>query len=384
MKKDSIKIIVPKERIDHEKRVAASPETVEKLAGMGLEIIVEKGAGRESSILDSDFEAAGAISMSNPTEMFMNADIVLCVRRPLPKQIELMKTNAMIVGLLSPYDDPQGLEFMAKGGIVAFSLELLPRITRAQTMDALSSQSNIAGYRAVIDAAAVFNRAMPMMMTAAGTITPARVMVLGAGVAGLQAIATAKRLGAIVCASDVRAAVKEQVESLGATFIIIDNNAVEDTETAKGYAKEMNANFKKKQEEIIAETLRKQDIVICTALIPGRPAPLLISEEMIEQMRPGSVIVDLAVEKGGNCALSKCDEIVKAYGVTILGYANMPGRLAADASRLYARNLLNFITHLLDSENGRLKIDWEDEIIKETCVTRDGSVVHSALLTHLN
>jgi len=290
-----------------------------------------------------------------------------------------MKKGAKLAAIMNPYAEDANIPAYASAGIEAFAMEFMPRITRAQSMDVLSSQSNLAGYRAVLDACYEYGRALPMMMTAAGTIAPARVMIMGAGVAGLQAIATAKRLGAIVSATDVRIATKEQVESLGGTFVYVDDEEAREAETSGGYAKEMSDEYKKKQAELIAETLKKQDIAITTALIPGRPAPLLITEEMVHSMRPGSVIVDMAVEQGGNCALSKPGEIVEVNGVKIVGHLNIPSRLAADTSALYAKNLLNFITPLMDTENKTLNIDWEDEIITGTLLTKDGEVVHPNL-----
>lgn len=375
-----MKLAIPKERLEHEKRVAASPETVKKLVGLGLQVVVETGAGQASAIADTVFEEAGATIAPDAAKTFKDADIVFKVQRPLPEEISLIKRGAILIAMLSPYKDHEGVKAYAEAGINAFSMEFMPRITRAQSMDVLSSQSNLAGYRAVIDAAAVFNRAIPMMITAAGTIVPARVMVMGAGVAGLQAIATARRLGAIVCATDVRPAAQEEVESLGASFVMVESEETKDAETAGGYAKEMSEDYKKRQEKLVAETIKSQDIVICTALIPGRPAPLLITEEMVKSMKAGSVIVDLAVEQGGNCAPSKPGEVVEVYGVTILGHLNMPSRLSRDASALYAKNLLNFITPLIETETNTLKIDWEDEIIKGTALTRDGALIHPMLV----
>jgi NAD(P) transhydrogenase subunit alpha len=290
-----------------------------------------------------------------------------------------MKRGAILVCIMNALTDRALADTCAGAGITVFALELLPRISRAQSMDVLSSQSNLAGYRAVIDAAHEFGRAFPMMMTAAGTIPPARVLVLGAGVAGLQAIATARRMGAAVLAYDVRPAVKEQVESLGAKFVDVDPEATKQAETAGGYAREMGADYQAKQEKVLHETLKKQDIAICTALIPGRPAPVLITEAMVKDMRPGSVIVDLAVEQGGNCPISELDKVVVKHGVKLVGYANVPGRVAADATAMYARNLLNFVTPMIDKETKGLKIDWDDEIVKGSLVVRDGAVVHPML-----
>lgn len=373
------KVAIVRERRENETRVAASPETAKKLIGLGLDVVIERGAGLHSSFTDAAYEEAGATLGDSAAAVLEGADIVLKVARPLDDELELMPQGAMLVGLLAPYQDAQSVEQYAQRKIGAFAMEFVPRITRAQSMDALSSQSNLAGYKAVIDAAATYARAMPMMMTAAGSIAPARVMVLGAGVAGLQAIATAKRLGAIVSATDVRPAAKEQVESLGGTFVMIESEETKEAETSGGYAKEMSDDYKRRQAELVAETLKKQDIAICTALIPGRPAPTLITEEMVRSMKPGSIIVDLAVEQGGNCPLSEPGQVVDVDGVKILGYLNVPGRLACDASALYAKNLLNFLTPLIDQETKSIHIDWEDEIIQGSCLTRDGQVVHPSL-----
>ena len=372
-----MKIAVLKERAESETRVAAVPDTVKKLVGLGFDVAVETGAGDASYLLDGDYKEAGAAIVGSAAEALKDADLVFKVRAPSDDELAQMKTGAKLLAILNPYNDAEGLQKYAKAGIEAFAMELMPRITRAQSMDVLSSQSNLAGYKAVLDACAVFHRALPMMMTAAGTVAPAKVMVMGAGVAGLQAIATAKRLGAVVSATDVRPAAKEQVESLGGTFVMVESEETKEAETSGGYAKEMSDEYKKAQAELIAETLKKQDIAICTALIPGRPAPVLITEDMVKSMKPGSVIVDLAVEQGGNCPLSKPGEIVEAHGVKIIGHKNVPGRLSADASSLYARNLLNFITPLVDGETKQLTIDWEDEIITGTALTKDGAVIHS-------
>lgn len=380
-----MKIAIPAERRAHEKRVAATPETVKKLCALGAEVVLEAGAGVKSQYPDSQYAEAGATIAADTKTALADADIVLKVQRPLiagegdTDELALMKKGATLVAMLNPYQNKDAVEAYAKAGVTAFAMEFMPRITRAQTMDVLSSQSNLAGYRAVIDAAAEFSRAMPMMMTAAGTIAPARVMVMGAGVAGLQAIATARRLGAIVNATDVRLAAKEQVESLGAKFVMVESDELKTAETAGGYAKEMSDDFKQKQAALIAETLKKQDIAICTALIPGRRAPILITADMVRSMKPGSVIVDIAAEQGGNCELTKPGEVVEVDGVTIIGHANMPSRLATDASALYAKNLLNFLTPLIDAETKTLNINWDDEIIKGTALTRDGQVIHSAL-----
>jgi len=345
--------------------------------------VVETGAGEGASIADSTFAEAGATIAADEAAALSGADLVLKVARPLTAEegldeLALMKPGAILISHLAALQNKAQVEAYAKAGVTAFALELLPRISRAQNMDILSSQSNLAGYKSVLDAAAVYGRAFPMMMTAAGTVPPAKVLVLGAGVAGLQAIATAKRLGAIVFAFDVRPAVKEQVESLGGKFVEVEAPTA-DAETKGGYAKEMSEDYKKKQADKIAEVLRKTDIAISTALIPGKPAPVLITEEMVKDMRKGSVIVDLAVEAGGNCPLSEFGKVVEKHGVTLVGHANVPSRLAADASLLFAKNILNFLTLSYDKENKGLKINWEDEIIKGTALTRDGQVIHPAL-----
>jgi NAD(P) transhydrogenase subunit alpha len=368
-------IAIAKETADYEKRVAATPETVKKLIALGASVAIESGAGEKSSFADKLYEEAGATIAANRASAVANADIVLKVQVD-PKDLEGVKPGAVLAGLYAPYQNADLLSACANRKISAFSMELVPRITRAQAMDVLSSQSNLAGYKAVLDAAENFNRAFPMMMTAAGTIAPARVFVMGAGVAGLQAIATAKRLGAIVSATDVRPAAKEQVESLGGTFIAVQDEEFKAAETAGGYAKEMSAEYKAKQAALVEETIAKQDIVITTALIPGRPAPRLVTAKMVESMKPGSVIVDLAVESGGNCELSVAGEVVMKNGVTIVGHKNVPSRLATDASSLYARNLLNLIGLLVDKESKALNVNWDDEIIKGIALTRDGSVIH--------
>ena len=380
-----MKIAIPKERRAGEARVAASPDTVKKFVGLGFEVVVEADAGTSASIPDSAYVEAGAKIVPVAASALRDADIVLKVQRPMTAadggtdEIATMKRGAILIAMMNALTERGLVDACAKAGLTVFALELLPRISRAQSMDVLSSQSNLAGYRAVIDAAHEFKRAFPMMMTAAGTVPPARVLVLGAGVAGLQAIATARRLGAAVLAYDVRPAVKEQVESLGAKFVDVDPEATRHAETAGGYAREMGADYQAKQERVLHATLKKQDIAICTALIPGRRAPVLITEAMVKDMRPGSVIVDLAVEQGGNCPLSEAGKVVEKYGVTLVGHANVPSRVAADATAMYARNLLNFVTPLVDKQAGALKIDWNDEIIKGCLVTRDGQVVHPAL-----
>ncbi len=374
-----MKVAIIKECGEGESRVAASPESVKKLAGLGLSVVVESGAGARAHFSDDEYRGVGADIAADADGALAEADVLLTVGRPSRASVSRLRRGALLIGQLAPYGDRGDIDHYAECGIDAFAMELMPRISRAQSMDVLSSQSNLAGYKAVIDAAAEFHRAMPMMMTAAGTVAPARVLVLGAGVAGLQAIATAKRLGAIVSATDVRPVAKEQVESLGASFVMVESEETAQAETAGGYAKEMSEDYKRRQAELVAETLKKQDIVICTALIPGRPAPLLVTRAMAESMRPGSIIVDLAVEQGGNCELSRAGEIVDHGGVRIIGHRNVPGRLPVDASALYARNLFNFVAPFVNAENGVVDIDWEDELVTGTALTRDGSVVHPLL-----
>ncbi|MBN9546871.1 MAG: Re/Si-specific NAD(P)(+) transhydrogenase subunit alpha [Alphaproteobacteria bacterium] len=374
-----MKLAIPRETAPGETRVAATPESVKKFKGLGLEVTVEAGAGAHARIADSDYAAAGATIAPDARAALAAADIVLKVRGPGAAESALLKKGAVVAAMLAPHTEKAAIATLAGQGATAFAMEFLPRISRAQAMDVLSSQSNLAGYKAVIDAAAAFGRAMPMMMTAAGTIAPARVLVMGVGVAGLQAIATAKRLGAIVSATDVRPATKEQVESLGGTFVAVMDEEFKNAQTAGGYAKEMSAEYQAKQAALIAETIKKQDIIITTALIPGRKAPVLVSEEMIKTMKPGSVIVDLAAEAGGNTPLTKAGEVVEVHGVTIMGYSNLPGRLAVDASSLYARNLFNFVSLLVDKKTGALAIDWNDEIVKGALVAKDGEVVHPAV-----
>ncbi|MGH6947881.1 MAG: Re/Si-specific NAD(P)(+) transhydrogenase subunit alpha [Kiloniellales bacterium] len=374
-----MKIAILKERRANEARVAASPETVKKLVALGADVTVERGAGAGASYGDAAYEAAGATLANDAASAAAGAAVVLKVRRPSAEEAALLPRESVLVALLEPYKAGEELTRLASQGVTAFALELVPRITRAQAMDVLSSQANLAGYKAVLDGAAVFGRAFPMMMTAAGTIPPARVLVMGAGVAGLQAIATARRLGAVVSATDVRPAAKEQVQSLGASFVAVEDEEFKQAETTGGYAKEMSAEYKQKQAALIAETIKKQDMVITTALIPGRPAPRLIDEAMVKSMKPGSVIVDLAVESGGNCALSEAGKVVEKHGVKIVGHANVPSRLAEDASALYARNLFSFLGLIVDKETKALKFDWNDEILKAACVMRDGQIVLPSL-----
>src|SRR5229473_1195836 len=380
-----MKVAIIKERRADERRVAASPDSVKHMISMGLEPVVESGAGAEAYFSDPAYSAAGATIVGDAAAALATADFVLKVQRPLIggadgiDELRPIPRGAALIGLLAPLQNPTEVEAYAAAGIAAFAMELVPRITRAQSMDVLSSQANLAGYKAVLDAAGEFGRAMPMMMTAAGTIPPARVLVMGAGVAGLQAIATARRLGGVVSATDVRLAAKEQVESLGATFLVVDIEAMKAMETAGGYAKEMGEDFARRQREHVTEALRKTDIVICTALIPGRKAPVLITRQMVAAMRPGSVIVDLAVEQGGNVEGSEFGKTVTtANGVSIVGHANVPSRIAVDASQLYAKNLLAFLGLLIDKEK-QLKIDTADEIVQATLLTRGGAVVHPQL-----
>ena len=371
-----MKIAVPAEVDAAEPRVAATPDTVKKLKALGADIVVETGAGVKSGILDADYEAAGASIGPSAASVVADADVVLKVRRPTAEELTHYKQGALVFAIMDPYGNEASLADMAKAGVTGFAMELMPRITRAQVMDVLSSQANLAGYRAVIDASAEFGRAFPMMMTAAGTVPAAKVFVMGVGVAGLQAIATARRLGGIVTATDVRPAVKEQVQSLGAKFIAVEDDEFKQAETAGGYAKEMSKEYQAKQAALVAEHVKKQDIVITTALIPGRPAPRLISAEMVKSMKPGSVIVDLAVERGGNVEGAKAGGVEDVNGVKIVGYNNVAGRLAASASSLYAKNLLNFLDILVDKKEKKLAVNWDDEIVKATALTKDGAVVH--------
>ena len=379
-----MKISVPKERREHEKRVAATPDTIKKLITLGFSVTVEKGAGLQSQISDTQYIDAGATIAADAKTVYENAELILKVQRPLMSgegdidELSLIKDGTILIAILDPIKNPDHVKAYADKNMSAFAMEFMPRITRAQSMDVLSSQSNLAGFTSVIDAAHEYGRAIPMMMTAAGTIAPAKIMVMGVGVAGLQAIATAKRLGAVVSATDVRSAAKEQVESLGGKFVMVETD--EEGETPAGYAKEMSDEFKKRQAELIAETIKKQDIATTTALIPGRPAPILITDEMVASMKPGSVIVDLAVEAGGNCTLSKPGEIVVTdNGVIIIGHLNVPSRVATDASALYSKNLLNFITPQVDDETKQLNIDWEDEVITGTLLTKNKEIVHERL-----
>ena len=374
-----MKIAVVKESEEGERRVAATPETVKKFVGLGAEVMVESGAGSGASIADSDYEAAGG-GVGSRAEVLAGAAILLSVQGPDPDILDAAAPGARLAGILNPFGRRDRIDAYAAAGIEALAMEFMPRITRAQSMDILSSQANLAGYKAVLDAAAEYGRAFPMMMTAAGTIPAARVFVMGVGVAGLQAIATARRLGAIVSATDVRAATKEQIESLGAKAIFVDKVAGIEGEGAGGYATEMSDEYKKAQSELVSSHIAKQDIVITTALIPGRPAPRLITDSQLESMRPGSVIVDLAVEQGGNVEGAVAGNIVERHGVRIVGHRNVPSRLAADASALYARNLFNFLAAFWDGESRTLSLPDDDEIVRGVRLTRDGKVVNDRLL----
>lgn len=363
-----------------EPRVAVSPETVKKLKGYGCTIKVQSGAGSRSRFSDDALKAAGAEIVGSAADAISGADILLKVRRPSAEEFAALKPGALVAAIVAPYDDRPGLESAAASNASIFSMEFMPRITRAQSMDVLSSQANLAGYKAVVDAAAMFGQAMPMMMTAAGTVPAGKCFIMGVGVAGLQAIATARRLGAIVSATDVRPATKEQVASLGAKFIAVEDDEFKQAQTAAGYAKPMSAEYQKKQAELVASHIKNQDIVITTALIPGRPAPKLISKAMVESMKPGSVIIDLAAERGGNCELTVPGQIVDVGGVRISGKLNLAGEVPVNASSLYAKNLLTFLDTMIDKKEKVLKINWDDEIIKGTLVAKDGAIVHPSLV----
>ena len=369
-----MRIAVLAETDKAEPRVAATPETVKKFIGLGAEVAVQSGAGAASAISDADYAGAGAVIGPDAATTLTGADVVLRVRRPAAAELAGAKQNIAVVSIMDPFGNEAALADLAKSGAIAFAMEFMPRITRAQSMDVLSSQANLAGYRAVIDGAAEYGRSFPMMMTAAGTVPAARVFIMGVGVAGLQAIATAKRLGAIVTATDVRPATKEQVESLGAKFLAVENEEFLQAQTAGGYAKEMSKEYQAAQAELTASHIAKQDVVITTALIPGRPAPKLISADMVHSMRNGSVIVDLAAERGGNCELTSPGETVVVNGVKIVGALNLPGRMASTASSLYAKNLLAFVETMISKETKQLSINWDDELVKATALTRDGAV----------
>ncbi|MDO9415231.1 Re/Si-specific NAD(P)(+) transhydrogenase subunit alpha [Pararhizobium sp.] len=364
-------VFIAKEIAADETRVAASVDTVKKLKGLGFDVVVAAGAGLSSRISDADYEAAGA-RIGDAA----GADVILKVRRPAEAEISTYKSGAIVIAIMDPYGNDAALTAMANAGLTAFAMELMPRITRAQSMDVLSSQANLAGYQAVIDAAAEFDRAMPMMMTAAGTVPAAKVFVMGAGVAGLQAIATARRLGAVVSATDVRPAAKEQVASLGGKFIAVEDEEFKAAETAGGYAKEMSAEYRAKQAALTADHVAKQDIVITTALIPGRPAPRLITRDMLKAMKNGSVAIDLAVERGGNIEGSVAGQVVEVEGVKVVGYLNVSGRIAASASLLYAKNLLTFLETMVDKGTKEIALNLEDELVKATMLTHGGAVVH--------
>ena len=368
-----MKIAVAAEADQSEPRVAATPETVKKMIGLGAEVAVQPGAGVKSGILDADYAAAGAAVSA---DALSGADVVLTVRRPNPANLSGVNPGALVISIMDPYGNEAALKALADARVTAFAMELMPRITRAQSMDVLSSQANLAGYRAVIDASAEYGRAFPMMMTAAGTVPAARVFIMGVGVAGLQAIATARRLGAVVTATDVRPATKEQVESLGAKFLAVEDDEFKNAQTAGGYAKEMSKEYQAKQAALVAEHIKKQDVVITTALIPGRPAPKLVSRDMVASMKPGSVLVDLAVERGGNVEGAEAGKVAVVNGVKIVGFTNVAGRLAASASALYSKNMLTFLEILIDKKDKKLAVNWDDEIVKATALTRDGAVVH--------
>ena len=375
-----MKIAIVKETEELEKRVAASPETVKKLLSLGFSVDVEEGAGVNSFFSDADYKNAGANIIADTKSIISSADIVFKVNTVHKDgkgadDINIYNKGTKIIGFLKPLQNPNQIKDLADKNIDAFSVELIPRISRAQSMDALSSQSNLAGYKAVVDSVSEFSKAIPMMMTAAGTVAPAKILILGAGVAGLQAIATAKRLGAVVSAFDVRAAAKEQVESLGAKFIeVVTEEDSSDNETESGYAKEMSEDYKKKQQNLLHETIKTQDIVITTALIPGKDAPELITNSMVKDMKGGSIIVDLAAEAGGNCKLTKLNEVIIEHEVKIMGYSDFPSKLSQDASNLYAKNLLNFVQLMVKDK--KIEIDWEDEILKKSCVSYDGKVLN--------
>lgn len=372
-----MKIGIPSETEPGEPRVGATPDTVRKLLALGAAVRVASGAGLASGITDEDYAAAGASVVASNAEALEGAAIVLKVRRPRADELGAYPRGALVLAIMDPYGQHEALAALAQANVSAFAMELMPRITRAQVMDVLSSQANLAGYRAVIDASAEFGRAFPMMMTAAGTVPAAKVFVMGAGVAGLQAIATARRLGAVVTATDVRPAAKEQVASLGAKFVAVEDEEFKQAETAAGYAKPMSTEYQAKQAALVAEHIKKQDIVITTALIPGRPAPRLVSAAMVDSLKPGSVLVDLAVERGGNVEGARPGEVVVTPGgVKIIGHLNVPGRLAASASSLYARNLFAFVETLVDKKEKTLAPNWEDELVKATLLTKDGAVVH--------
>ena len=379
-----MKIAIVKERRPHETRVAATPETVKKLKALGAEITIETGAGVAAAYTDQAYGEAGATIVPDAASAIAAGDIVFKIQRPMSAEegldeLGLLRQGQTLMSPLGALTNKDLVQALASRGVTSFALELIPRITRAQSMDILSSQANLAGYKAVLLAANNYGRIFPQMMTPGGTLAPSRSFIMGVGVAGLQAIATARRLGSIVTATDVRPATKEQVQSLGAKFVAVEDEEFKAAETAGGYAKQMSPEYQAKQAALVAEHIKMQDIVITTALIPGRKAPVLVSEEMVKTMKPGSVIVDMAVEQGGNCPLSEFGKVVERYGVKIVGPANLPGELATDASALFSRNLLNFITPMVDKETRALTINLEDEVVKGTLVTRDGQIVHPSL-----
>ena len=372
-----MRIAVPAENDPSEHRVAATPDTVKRFKSLNADVVVQSNAGRASGFLDNAYEAAGAQIAQSAEDVLRDADVVLRVRRPSADDLNGLKQGAAVVSVMDPYGHEDAIQSLADKGAAVFAMEFMPRITRAQSMDVLSSQANIAGYRAVVDAAAEYGRAMPMMMTAAGTVPAAKMFIMGVGVAGLQAIATARRLGGIVTATDVRPATKEQVESLGAKFVAVENDEFKQAETSGGYAKEMSDDYQRQQAELVKGHIAKQDVVITTALIPGRPAPKLVSTSMVESMKPGSVIVDLAAERGGNCEMTKPGEIYTTDGgVKIIGTLNLAGKVPATASALYAKNLLAFVETFFDKESKEFRIPWDDELVKATLLTKDGKLVH--------
>ncbi len=372
-----MRIAVPAENDPSEHRVAATPETVKRFKALNADVVVQSGAGGSAGFVDAAYEAAGARIAHGAEDTIRDADVILRVRRPSAEDLNGLKHGAAVVAIMDPYGNEEALRSLANKGACAFAMEFMPRITRAQVMDVLSSQANIAGYRSMIEAASEYGRAMPMMMTAAGTVPAARIFIMGVGVAGLQAIAMARRLGGVVTATDVRPATKEQVESLGAKFVAVQNEEFKQAETAAGYAKEMSDDYKRQQNELTAEHISKQDIVITTALIPGRPAPKLVSTKMVESMKPGSVIVDLASERGGNCEMTKPGEIyITENGVKIVGTMNLAGKVPATASALYAKNLFSFVETFFDKESKAFAIPWDDDLVKATLLTKDGTLVH--------
>jgi H+-translocating NAD(P) transhydrogenase subunit alpha len=379
-----MKIAILKERRPHETRVAATPETVKKLKALGAEVTIESSAGLAAAFTDQAYLDAGANVVPDAAAAAAAGDIVFKIQRPMSAdegvdELALLRSGQALMSPLGALTNRELVQALAAKGVTSFALELIPRITRAQSMDILSSQANLAGYKAVLLAANAFGRIFPQMMTPGGTLVPARAFIMGVGVAGLQAIATARRLGAVVSATDVRPATKEQVQSLGGKFVAVEDEEFKAAETAGGYAKEMSAEYRAKQAALVAEHIKAQDIVITTALIPGRKAPVLVSEDMVKTMKPGSVIVDMAVEQGGNCPLSEYGKTVEKGGVKIVGPANLAAELPTDASSLFARNLLNFITPMVDKETKALKVDLGDEVVKGTLVTQNGQIVHPSL-----